>query len=117
VEGDAGRGDEGPAAIQHLLGAVAEGAVFPAFLLVDPPPVAPRYLVGLAGDVLFVCTGEFGRGGFGFSASVSGGSFLVALAGSFVSEHGPVSYPVWIPPGAAKWVASKWGIFVGYRNC
>ena len=57
MEGDAGRGDEGPAAIQHLLGAVAEGAVFPAFLLVDPPPVAPHYLVGLAGDVLFVCTG------------------------------------------------------------
>jgi hypothetical protein len=64
---------------------------------VDPPPVPPRYLVG---DVLFVCIGEFGRGGFGFS--VSGGSFLVALVGSFVSEHGPVSYPVWIPLGGAN---------------
>jgi hypothetical protein len=52
--GDAGRADEGPAAIQHLLGAITKGAVFPAVLFVDPPPVASRYLAGLAGDVLCV---------------------------------------------------------------
>lgn len=73
-QGQAGerRGDEGPAAIQHLVFVlillVPEDAIFAdAAFFADPPPFASsRRLVGL----LFGGVGEIGPGGFGFGFSI-----------------------------------------------